>query len=99
MLWYNGTMTTSLLKQFIRCHNGSINRIIHIVGFALIGIGIVDKSLLLVIIGGITQELGHFYQYAKTRNIKDSPLYCIKPQSLFAYPIFVLIILYVIFAK
>lgn len=92
-------MIINLLKQFIRCHKGTVNRIIHVIGFSLIGIGIWDKSLLFVFGGGITQEFGHVYQYAKTRNIKDSPFYCIKPQSFFAYPIFILIIIYVIFAK
>ncbi len=83
------------LQQFIRCHKGTINRLLHIVGFSLIGLGIWQKSLLLVIGGGITQELGHFYQYARTRNYKDNPLFCLKPQVSFAYPFFILIIVYV----
>lgn len=86
-------------KQFIECHNGTLNRIIHIIGFTFIGIGIFEKSLFWVITGGITQELGHFYQYAKTKKLTDSPLYCLKPQLFFAYLPFILIILYVIFSK
>ena len=87
------------LEQFIECHNGILNRIIHVIGFALIGIGIMEKSLFWVITGGITQELGHFYQYAKTKKPTDSPLYCLKPQLIFAYLPFFLIILYVVLAK
>ncbi len=85
--------------QFIECHIGTLNRIIHVIGFAFIGVGIIEKSLFWVILGGITQELGHFYQYAKTKRITDSPLYCLKPQLVFAYFPFILIMLYVIFAK
>lgn len=92
-------MIKKYFKQFIDCHKGTLNRIIHIIGFILIGIGIIEKSLLLVISGGITQELGHVYQYAKTKNFKESPLYCLKPQSIFAYPLFILIILYVLLVK
>ena len=87
------------LKQFIECHTGIVNRLIHLVGFTLIGLGILDKSLMLVITGGITQEAGHFYEYFKTKNPKSSPLFCLKPQSIFAYPLFFLIIIYVILAK
>jgi len=92
-------MVTQLWKQFIVCHDGLLNKLIHLLGFSLIGFGIIEKSLFLVIAGGITQELGHFYQYAKTKKYKYSPLNCLKPQSLFAYPIFFLIILYIILAK
>ena len=86
-------------KQFVKCHTGTINRFIHIIGFALIGFGVVEKSLMLVVAGGITQELGHFYEYYRTKNPQSSPLACIKPQSIFAYPIFILIIIYVILVQ
>lgn len=86
-------------RQFIDCHDGTLNRAIHMVGFFLIGLGIIEKSLWLVFAGGVTQELGHMYQYAKTHKLKDSPLYCLKPQSVFAFPIFILIVLYVIVTK
>lgn len=87
------------LKEFIRCHKGTLNRVLHIVGFSLIGVGIWQKSFFFAIAGAITQELGHFYQYAKTKNIKDSPFYCLKPQALFAYPIFILILVYIWLAR
>ena len=87
------------LKQLIECHDGFINRLIHLVGFTLIGIGIIDKSLILLFAGGIIQELGHFYQYIKTKNFKYSPLFCLKPQLIFGYPLFILAILYVVLAK
>lgn len=92
-------MISERLQQFIRCHEGAINKLLHAVGFALIGIGIWQKSLLFVIGGGIAQELGHFYQYSKTRNSKDSPLFCLRPQLLFAYPLFILIVVYVVAGK
>ncbi len=87
------------LKSFIDFHEGLLNRIIHIVGFALIGVGIAEKSLLFVAVGGITQELGHFYQYAKTKKAKDNPLNGLKSQSLFAIPLFILIVLYIVLTK
>ncbi len=87
------------LKQFIHCHVGTINRLLHVAGFTLIGIGIFKLSLTLVIAGGVIQELGHFYQYAQTKNFRDSPLHCLKPQLIFAYPVFGLIVLYVLLAK
>lgn len=86
-------------NQFVECHDGVSNRVIHIIGFTFIGFGIIEKNLPLVIVGGITQELGHFYEYFKTKHPKANPLYCLKSQSIFAYPIFILIILYIIFAK
>ena len=92
-------MINTYLNQFIGCHKGTINRIIHIIGFALIGLGIIEKSLVYVCAGGSAQELGHMYQYLKTRKLTDSPVYCIKPQLIFAYPLFILIILYILFFK
>lgn len=92
-------MLKKQLYQFIGFHEGMVNKLFHIAGFTLIGIGIVEKSLLFVILGGITQELGHFYQYSKTKKPKDSPLNGLKPQSVFAIPIFILIVLYVVLAK
>lgn len=83
-----------LLAQFIRCHHGTINILVHIVGFTIVGVGVWQKSVLLIIGGALFTELGHFYQYAKTRNIKDSPFYCVKPQAFFAYPVFILLALY-----
>ena len=65
----------------------------------MVGIGIFEKSILLVLEGAVVQELGHVYQYIKTKNKKYSPWYCFKPQTLFAYPLFIVIILYVLFAK
>ena len=88
-----------LLAQFIRCHHGTINIVVHIVGFGIIGVGVWQKSVLLIIVGAAVQELGHVYQYAKTRNIKDNPFYCVKPQAFFAYPFFILLILYAWLAK
>jgi hypothetical protein len=86
-------------KDFIDFHEGVLNKVIHIIGFALIGLGIIQKSLFLVIIGGITQEMGHVYQHAKTKKQKDSPWHGIKCQSIFAIPFFILIVIYVVFTK
>lgn len=89
-------MLVERINQFIRCHQGVVNKLIHIVGFIILGIGIWQTSVWLVIAGGVTQELGHVYQYLKTRDPKASPFYCLKPQLLFAYPIFAVILVYVI---
>ena len=92
-------MVEKRFKEFIRCHEGVLNRILHILGFSLIGLGIWEKSFSFVIVGAGTQELSHFYQYAKTKNIKDSPLYCLKSQVLFVYPILFLILVYIWIAR
>jgi len=92
-------MIAGQLKQFIRCHEGTINRLLHIAGFGLLGVGVWQLNIWLVLLGGVVQEFGHIYQYAKTRDFKDSPFYCIKPQALFAYPVFILLIIYVLEAK
>ncbi len=89
----------SSLKQFIDCHTGTVNLVLHAVGFALIGIGIFQKSIPFVLVGAIVQESGHFYQYARTKNFRFSPRYCLRPQLLFAYPLLFLIILYILLTK
>ncbi len=61
------------LRQFIICHEGILNKILHIVGFGFIGVGIFYKSLFFVLTGAVIQELGHFYQYMKTGEKKYSP--------------------------
>ncbi len=92
-------MVKQQLKEFLNFHEGKLNKVIHILGFAILGLGILEKNLALVIVGGVTQELGHFYQYARTKREKDSPWHGLKSQSIFAIPIFILIVLYVAFAK
>lgn len=71
-------MIKKYFRQFVECHQGTLNKIIHIVGFTIIGVEIIEKSLLFVIIGGITQELGHFYQYFKTKESKRKPFILFK---------------------
>lgn len=92
-------MLTSYWKQFIECHAGLINKILHVIGFVCVGIGIMEKDLVCVIAGIIIQEIGHLYQYANTGKFEHSPFYCTKSQLIFAYPLFILIILYVVLAK
>jgi hypothetical protein len=82
--------------QFVDCHEGNINKVLHVIGLSLVGIGIYYKSLAFVLVGSVVQELGHTYQYLKTRDPKASPWHCLKPQSIFAYPILILIIIYVV---
>ena len=84
------------LKQFIECHTGTMNLVLHIIGFTFIGIGIFQKSIFFVVMGAIVQESGHFYQYARTKNEKYSPRYCSRSQLIFAYPLLLLIILYIL---
>jgi len=89
-------MLKKYFSQFIDCHHGIFNKILHLIGFGMIGAGIFNKNLSFVIAGALIQELGHFYQYSKTRKLKDSPWHCLRPQLLFAYPILALITLYVL---
>lgn len=85
------------LNHFKRCHKGLINKLFHVLGFGLIGLGIFYKDVFFVLAGALTQEAGHFYQYIKTKNPKDSPLHCLKPQAIFAYPVLALIVLYILY--
>ncbi len=87
------------LEEFGDFHHGKFNIALHLLGFGLIGWGVVEKSLVLVVVGAIVQELGHVYQYFKTRDPKDNPINGLKSQSIFALPIFILIVIYVIVAK
>ncbi|MBI2797795.1 hypothetical protein HYX70_00665 [Candidatus Saccharibacteria bacterium] len=87
------------LREFMRCHQGKVNLLLHVVGYSLVGVGIWQKSFWYVIAGAIVQELGHFYQYVKTKNYKDSPLYCLRSQVLFALPALSLILIYIWIAR
>ena len=82
--------------EFIGCHGGIVNRILHIIGLIFIVIGIIQKNVFFVLLGAVIQESGHFYQYAKTKKEIDNPLHCFKPQLIFAYPLLILIIIYVL---
>lgn len=44
-------------------HKGTVNRGLHLVGFFLVAMGVWNFSILAVVIGSITQELGHIYQH------------------------------------
>ena len=85
-------------KKLIDCHQGIINRLFHVFGIGLAFIGIFEKSILLLFIGAIIQELGHFYEYWRTGDPKSSPWYCFKPQIIF-WIMFVLMIFYILFTK
>ncbi|MBT4446550.1 hypothetical protein HOA92_00790 [archaeon] len=85
-----------LFLEFIGCHGGKVNRFLHVLGLALILTSIFQKNIYLLIIGAIFQEMGHFYQYYKTKNKSESPLQCLKPQLLFAYPLLIIIIIYIL---
>ncbi|QQR54562.1 hypothetical protein IPG41_05215 [Candidatus Peregrinibacteria bacterium] len=85
-------------KKFVECHTGVLNKLIHVLGFALVGLGILEKSLSLVLVGAFVQEFGHIYQYMKTHEGRFSPWQCFRPQLLFAYPLLILIILYVVYS-
>jgi len=89
----------SYFKQFIECHEGMINRLAHVLGFSLMIFGVIYKNLLVFLIGGIFQEAGHFYQYSKTKDERHSPLFCLKPQLIFFYPLFFLAIACILLAK
>ena len=86
-----------LLKTFIDCHEGFLNKALHIIGLLVLFYGLLEKSLLFVLLGAFIQELGHVYQYIRTKEKKASPWTCLKPQSVFAYPLLVVAIIYVLF--
>ena len=88
-----------MYKEFITCHEGVVNRIFHIVGITLVIFGLLNKDIVLFIVGAFTQEFGHVYQYLKTKQYKYSPLFCFKPQLLFAYPLFLIGALYILFSN
>jgi len=91
-------MIKSQWIKFVECHTGLLNKVIHVLGFALVGLGILEKSLTLVLVGAVVQEFGHVYQYMKTHEGRFSPWQCFKPQLMFAYPLLILIILYVVYS-
>ncbi len=93
------TKITQMFKEFIACHKGMVNRIFHVVGIVMVIVGLFNKDLAIFIVGAFTQEFGHVYQYLKTKQYKYSPLFCLKPQLLFAYPLFLVGILYILFSK
>ena len=59
-------------------HHGSINHILHAVGFTILGYGLGTKSLFFIIISPFIMELGHFYNYFRgihrEQSIKIIPL-------------------------
>ncbi len=90
-------MIPTSLKEFIECHTGKMNAVLHVIGLMLFGNSLVEKNVLLVIAGGFSMELGHVFQYSITRNRKHSPWYCAKSQFFIAHALFILAILYVLF--
>ena len=84
--------------KLIACHKGTINRLLHVVGIGLVFIALFQKSILLLIAGAVLQELGHFYEYWRTRDPKSSPWYCFRPQMIF-WVVLVLIIGYILFTR
>lgn len=91
-------MIKKYLNEFIKCHDGLVNRLSHLVGLGFVVAGTLERSFLLVILGAAIQEAGHAYQYLKTGDKKYSPLFCLKSQSIFVYPVFVIILIYVLAA-
>ena len=89
-------MIPQYFRQFIRCHHGTLNRVLHCIGLAVFVYGVYQKDLSIFAIGIVIQELGHIYQYLQTKDPKDSPLHCLTPQSIFIFPILILCFLYII---
>jgi len=83
-------------KEFIKCHDGMVNRLLHIIGFIIIYFGIIKINIWWFIVGTIIQEIGHVYQYLKTKKIIYHPLYCFKPQLIFAFPIYIAFMIYIL---
>lgn len=79
-----------LLHEFISCHHGRANRLLHVVGTLVTFAAVLGKSLLILGLGLAIQEAGHFYQFAKTRKRQHSPVTCLRGQFLFAFPLIAL---------
>ena len=87
-------MSSAYLKDFLECHSGKINGVLHVIGLALQGVAIFEKSIPLFVLGGVSQELGHVYQYVKTGKTEHSPWFCARSQHFLAHILFVLVVLY-----
>lgn len=83
---------------FTDFHKGSTNIFLHLISFIVLFKGLIDKSILLVILGfAVFDELGHLYNYffKFNKDPKYNPVRMIPYQIL--YPGFVLVILLKIF--
>lgn len=59
-------------------HHGSVNHILHFLGFTLLGYGLGKANIWLILLSPVIMELGHFYNYSrgihKEHAIKIIPL-------------------------
>lgn len=68
-------------------HQGAINHVTHFIGFTVLGYGLGDRSLLLIIMSPFIMELGHFYNYF--RGIHREHAIKIIPLQWLAWVVFV----------
>lgn len=68
-------------------HQGSVNHIVHFIGFTILGYGLGKPNLILIILSPIIMELGHLYNYA--RGIHKEHAIKIIPLQWLAWVIFV----------
>lgn len=68
-------------------HHGSLNHVIHFVGFTVLGYGLGKKNLWLIIASPFIMEIGHIYNYL--RGIHSEHAVKIIPLQWLAWVIFV----------
>ena len=71
---------------FTSFHKGTVNILLHIISFTILFKGLINKSVILVIIGfAIIDEMGHLYNYffLFKRNEKYNPLRMIPYQIIY----------------
>jgi len=68
-------------------HKGTVNHILHFIGFTILGYGLGKPSLLLIILSPFIMELGHLYNYS--RGIHKEQALKIIPLQWLAWVLFV----------
>ncbi len=48
---------------FIHFHSGAVNIILHLASIPVIFLGLMNKSILLIVAGTVMQEAGHIYNH------------------------------------
>ncbi len=78
---------------FVDFHNGVVNRILHLIGFGLFFVGLFEKNILLIIVGALVQESGHFYNYyvLKERDTRLNPFKASLRQLVILTPVVLLL--------
>lgn len=52
-------------------HSGSINQTLHFLGFSLLGYSIAVENIWILLLSGVSMELGNIYNYFQGRHKKE----------------------------